>query len=52
MHAAHQRVSTLNVLIVHTHRIKDVVCDFYGVDMDKLQTSKRGVFNEPKAIAI
>ena len=34
------------------HRIKDIVCEFYGVDRDKLHTSKRGVFNEPRAVAI
>jgi hypothetical protein len=35
------------VLAPELYRIKDVVCDFYGVDRDKLHTSKRGSSMNP-----
>ena len=48
----HKEVPESMALAPDLHRIKDVVCEFYGVDRDKLHTSKRGVFNEPRAVAI
>ena len=48
----HKEVPESMALAPDLHRIKDIVCEFYGVDRDKLYTSKRGVFNEPRAVAI
>jgi len=33
-------------------RIKKVVCDFYGIGEEELLHSRRGVFNEPRNVAI
>ena len=33
-------------------RIKKVVCEFYGINEDELLRSRRGVFNEPRNMAI
>ena len=33
-------------------RIKGLVCERYGIGEDELYKSKRGVFNEPKNVAI
>ncbi len=48
----HKEVPESMALSPDLHRIKDIVCEFYGVDRDNLHTSKRGVFNEPRAVAI
>ena len=34
------------------NQIKRAVCEYYGVDETKLLSSQRGVFNEPRNMAI
>ena len=48
----HKEVPESTVLAPDIQRIKDVVSEYYGVDKDTLNVSKRGVFNEPRNVAI
>ncbi len=48
----HKEVPESTVLAPDLQRIKDVVSEYYGVDKDTLNISKRGVFNEPRNVAI
>jgi REP element-mobilizing transposase RayT len=34
------------------HQIQKIVCEYYSIDQGKLFSSRRGVFNEPRNIAI
>ena len=48
----HKEVPESTVLAPDLQRIKDVVSEYYGVDKDTLNISKRGVLNEPRNVAI
>ncbi|MBI4774505.1 MAG: transposase [Deltaproteobacteria bacterium] len=48
----HDEVSQSRDLAPEPERIKQVVCAFYQVDENRLMVSKRGVFNEPRNMAI
>jgi len=42
-----------SILLAPTHKkIKEVVCEFYGVQKEQLEKSTRGVINEPRNVAI
>ena len=48
----HQEVSESRNLSPAAERIREEVCRQYGVGMDGLQKSRRGISNEPRAVAI
>ena len=48
----HQEIPESTILSPDKERIKQSVCDFYGVKEEILCKSKRGVVNEPRNVAI
>lgn len=49
---AHDEIPQSRELAPGPGRIKQVACAFYGVDEGSLMASRRGVFNEPRNVAI
>jgi REP element-mobilizing transposase RayT/transposase len=48
----HIEVPDSKLLAPDKERIRELVCRTYGITKDKLVKSKRGTFNEPRAVAI
>ena len=48
----HKEVPESRKLSPEAERIKEAVCRKYGVAMDELHRSRRGISNEPRSVAI
>ncbi len=49
---AHKQVPDSGKLAPEVERIKDAVCQYYGIEKDRLMHSERGVSNDPRNVAI
>ena len=51
-HKGHSEVPESKILAPDKEIIKGLVCERYGIGEDELYKSKRGVFNEPRNVAV